>query len=67
MFNTLSKTGTGAAIVVIINALFPLLGIDVPEGSVQATLESILNVVGFILLIWGQVARKDLKLGLVRK
>lgn len=67
MFTTLSKAGTGASIVVILNALFPLMGIEVPEGSLESTLEAGLNVFGFILLIWGQLARKDLKLGLLRK
>ena len=67
MFTTLSKTGLGAMIVLIINAVFPLVGIEVPEGSVESTIEAVLNVVGFVLLVWGQLSRKDLVAGLVRK
>ena len=64
---TLSKAGTGASIVLIINAIFPLVGIEVPEGSLENTLESLLNVFGFIMLVWGQIDRSDLKFGLIRK
>lgn len=66
-FTSISMAGTGGAIVVILNAIFPLFGIEVPEGSVEAALEGFLNVVGFILLIVGQVRRKDLSIGLIRK
>ena len=67
MFNTLSKAGTGASIVIILNAIFPLLGIEVPEGSLESTIEAILNVFGFVMLVWGQLDRSDLVLGLWRK
>lgn len=59
--------GTGGAIVVILNAILPLLGIEVPEGSIGATVEAIGQIVGFALLIWGQIRRPDLIGGILRK
>lgn len=52
---------------VLLEAIFPLFGIEVPEGTVAGVIEAILTVVGFGLLIWGQIDREDLKFGLVRK
>lgn len=66
-FQTLSKAGLGSALVVILNAVFPIIGIEVPEGSVAATMEAIGQVIGFGLLIWGQIDRKDLIGGIVRR
>lgn len=67
MFSTLSRAGLGAAVVTILNVVFPLLGVEVPEGSVAATAEAVGQVIGFVLLVWGQLGRKDLDYGVVRK
>jgi hypothetical protein len=67
MFDTLSKAGLGVVIITILNLIFPLVGIDVPEGSTGAFVENIGNALGFVLLVWGQVARKDLIGGVVRR
>lgn len=67
MFVTLSKAGIGATIVTVLEFIFPLLGIDVPTGSIAGVVEATATVVGFVLLVWGQLDRTDLKFGLFRK
>lgn len=66
MFNTLSMAGTGGAGLVIEQTL-KLLGFDFPEGAVGKALDGLTTFVFFVLLIWGQLRRKDLKWGMVRK
>lgn len=67
MFKTISKAGLGAFIVTILNFIFPLIGVEVPEGSTIAFVESATNVIGFIFLVYGQIDRKDLVGGFLRK
>lgn len=66
MFERLSLAGTGG-IVVLIEFALKLLNIDVPGGAVGDTVNAIITVWGTIILIWGQVRRKDLHFGLIRK
>lgn len=44
-----------------------LLGVDVEEGVVTEFVVSLLQVIAFVVWVWGQVRRSDLKVGLVRK
>lgn len=67
MFKTISKAGLGAFIVTTLNFIFPLIGVEVPEGSTIAFVESATNVIGFIFLVYGQIDRKDLVGGFLRK
>ena len=67
MFNQVSMAGTGAAIITLINLILPALGFDIPEGTVAAAVEGVVNVAGFAFLIWGQARRTDLIGGLIRK
>lgn len=67
MFTTTSMTGWGVAIVTILNAILPALGIEFEEGALTSVMESLLNIIGFIMMIVGQYRRGDLKFGLVRK
>lgn len=67
MFSNLSKAGLGVTIVTVLNFVFPMIGVEVPEGSTAAFIESMGNVLGFILLVYGQIDRKDLNMGLFRK
>ena len=62
----ISMTGSGA-IIVVIEALLRVFGIEVPEGSTLAAINASLEVLGYVLMVWGQVRRPDLKMGLVRK
>jgi uncharacterized membrane protein len=55
----LSFTGVGAAIVVLLEAILPMLGIEVPEGGVAKAVEGVVTFVGFVLLVYGQWRRPD--------
>lgn len=67
MFTSLSKAGLGATLVTLLNFVFPLIGVEVPEGSTTAFVENLGNILGFVLLVWGQIDRKDLRMGLFRQ
>ena len=71
MFNSVSKAGIGGGLVTLLYAVLPLLdsffGIKIPESDVQAFATAIGTIIGFVLLVWGQIDRKDLKFGLLRK
>lgn len=62
----ISLTGAGA-IITIIELALQWLGVDLPQGSVGAAVNGIITVVGVGLLVWRQLARKDLIAGVVRK
>lgn len=61
-----SVTGIGA-IIVVIEYLFGLFGVEFPEGSVEAGVQGGIAFVGLVLVVIGQLRRKDLKAGLLRK
>lgn len=65
-FNTVSMTGTGVVIAVI-TFLFQFFEIEVSNEIITTAVEAVLTLVSFVLLIWGQVRRPDLKAGIVRK
>lgn len=67
MFEKYSMTGSGAAIVVVLKVLLPLFGIEVPEDMIIAFWEAVLTIVGTIMLVYGQLRRKDLVGGIIRK
>lgn len=62
-----SLVGVGAAIVTILNFLFPLLGLEVDRGSTEQSIFGLLNFLGFVTLVWGQIRRKDIKLFIFKK
>jgi len=62
----MSKAGIGAIVTVIVVVL-NYFGVVLPEGSDQSLVEAIMTVGGLIFLVWGQLERKDLKFGLIRK
>ena len=64
--NTISLTGAGAVITVIQLAL-QWLGVDFPQGSVEAAVNGVVAAVGLVLLVYGQWRRGDLTFGLIRK
>jgi uncharacterized membrane protein YtjA (UPF0391 family) len=59
-------TGTGL-IITLIETVLSLSGIQFETGGVAAAVNGVVVFVGFVLMIWGQVRRKDLVLGLIRK
>lgn len=67
MFSNFSKAGVGIAIVSVLKVIFPWFGIEVPDESILQVVESVGVVIGFILMVYGQLDRKDLKMGLLRK
>ena len=44
-----------------------LLGVEADINQITEFLVSLLQVVAFVVWVWGQVRRSDLKLGLIRK
>lgn len=69
MFNTISLGGAGmtTAFVSILIFVAGLLGLDIAEAEVTQFVESALFVVGFVMMVAGQIKRKDLKYGVIRK
>ena len=66
MFIGTSMAGSGLVVsVLVFGAKF--LGLDLDEGTITEGVANILAAVGFVLLVWGQLRRKDLNWGLFRK
>jgi len=66
MFNNFSMTGVGA-IITVTEGLLKMFGVEIPDGSVSAGVNGLVSFVGLVFLVWGQVRRKDLNLGIIRK
>mgnify|MGYP001571767529 FL=1 len=66
VFNSTSMVGTGL-IIVLIELVLKLFGVELPEGSVAKTVNDLVSGIGGILVIWGQLRRQDLRWGLFRK
>lgn len=64
--NTFSKAGIGLILGLVL-ALFKMFGIEVDDSQLQVAVEGLLTFISFALLIWGQLDRKDLKWGILRK
>ena len=64
--SNISITGIGV-IITVLDAILPLVGVRLEPGTVSSAINGIVSFVGFILLVWGQVRRKDLKYGFFRK
>ncbi len=62
----MSKTSIGA-IVMLIQALLNVLNIQVADEHIQGAVEAVFVLGGFVLILVGQLQRKDLKFGLLRK
>ena len=62
----MSKAGIGG-IVTAFMLLCSYFGIIFPEGTDDSLIEAVGTIAGLGLLLWGQMARKDLKFGLLRK
>ncbi len=67
MFEKVSMTGTGGAIVILLQVIFPLLGIEIDGSVIEQSVAAIMTLTGSVLLIVGQVRRKDMLGGIIRK
>ena len=67
IFNSVSKAGVGMAIISVLQVIFPLFGIDIPEESWAGLAEAMATIIGFVLMIYGQLDRKDLVAGVLRR
>ena len=65
-FTNYSMTGIGL-VVVLVEVVLKLLGVELPEGSVSKTINDLVSGVGGVLVIFGQLRRKDLKWGFLRR
>ena len=62
----ISIAGVGAIITVIETAL-RFIGVDFPEGSVASGINGLVAFGGLVLIVYGQMRRKDLKYGILRQ
>lgn len=62
----MSKIGIGALILLLQEAL-QWFGFEIPNGTIETVVNAVLAIAGFALLLIGQLGRKDLKWGLIRK
>lgn len=67
MFKDYSMAGTGGAVLVLLEVVLPIFGVDLPDGTLVATGAAIMTIVGTVLLVIGQLRRPDMKFGLIRK
>lgn len=66
MFNSTSMTGSGLVAFLLIVGL-KYLGIVNVDDQVVKLVTDVIENGSFLLMIFGQVRRKDLKFGLIRK
>lgn len=64
--NQISVAGAGVY-VLIIQMILNLFGITPDAGSVMGVVNGVITVAGWALVIIGQLKRKDLTAGLIRK
>ncbi len=65
MFTSVSMTGTGLVVLLITYAL-QWLGVSFDQNQIAIIVKDVVEVVGWVLTIWGQLRRKDLSMGLFR-
>lgn len=66
MFQAVSMTGSGLAVLAIVQ-LLNLVGVTVDESQVAQAVEGLVVLVGIVLTVLGQLRRSDLEFGLFRK
>ena len=60
-------TGVGIA-AFFIAWLLKYMGIEgVENGEIAEVVTGLVQIGGFIMMVWGQMRRKDLKLGMIRR
>ena len=66
LFKNVSMTGSGM-LALVLGTILSWLGVNADSSQLAGWVDSIISVVGLAMLIIGQLRRKDLKLGLIRK
>lgn len=61
-----SVTGIGA-IVMVVEYLAKLSGFELPDGSIANAVNGLVSFIGLVMIVWGQLRRKDLRYGIFRK
>ena len=64
--NNFSLAGVGL-IISVLSFLAKYFQLDVDDGQITEAVNAGSQFVGFVLLVWGQLRRKDLKFGVIRK
>lgn len=59
-------TGTGVIVSILAFAL-PFFGVTVEESQIAEFVKNAAEVIGFVLIVIGQLRRPDLKMGVIRK
>ena len=62
-----SFVGIGTVIVTLLNIIFPIIGVEVDRGSIEQSVFGLINFIGFVILIIGQIRRKDSKFFIFKK
>lgn len=65
MFTNYSMTATGA-IVLALGYILKWAGVPFVEGDVEKVVDAIVQLVGWVGIVWGQIRRKDLRFGFLR-
>lgn len=60
-------TGTGIAVMLIAAALNWFGVVNVDSDQITKIVNAAVQVGSFVLMVWGQVRRPDLKYGVIRK
>lgn len=66
MFKTVSMTGSGM-LVIALATILSWIGVNADSSQIAGWVDSILSVAGLLMLVIGQLKRKDLKFGFWRK
>jgi hypothetical protein len=68
MFNSISMTGTGILVALIMWALKFFNIADIDQNSVATFVTNLLQVLSFVWMVWGHIrSRPDLIAGIIRK
>lgn len=59
---TFSKNGVGIALLLVSQ----LMGLDVNETEIQVFIQNALEIAGFLLMVYNQLARSDVKWGVLK-
>lgn len=66
MFNNVSMTGSGVIVYIIAFALSYFGVLNVDNSQIARAVEAASQVIGFLMIVWGQIRRNDLQYGLWR-
>jgi len=67
MFKQTSMTGVGMLSLILVNLMQWIGIVDFSETQATEVIGAAIQVVSFGLMVWGQIRRSDLSLGIFRK